>query len=139
MAYEICIAFYSSYKQVVDSKNAVHVPNKENFDIVLQNIKDKYDDEVVVEQELIHLYKVTKTGELESFNFQNEDQLYNLNLFVALNFVTKQIFIVENPQNSPSNRLLFLAGKAISELNQKEFKSEFSVQISLYQLRTKVG
>lgn len=129
IAYDICTEFYKNYKQVVDTKSAVMVPNKENFDVVLQNIKDKYEDEeTVVQHELIQLYKVSNTGDLELFTYENEDQLYRESLFIALNFVTHQIFIVENPGNSPSNRLLFLAGKAVAEMNQKEFKSEFSVR-----------
>ena len=81
-----------------------------------------------IQLDLIHLYKVTNNGDLVSFVFSNEDQLYNEDLFVAVNLVTKKLFIVENTEQGVSSRKLFLANKAASKLNQTELKSEFEIR-----------
>ena len=128
IAFEICVEFFKEYKSVVESRNAVNVKNKERFDVILDNILSKSEELSTTQQELIKLYKVSSNGDLELLDFINEDHLYNQNLFIAVNFVTKQVYVVENSELSPSNRLLFLAGKAVNELNQKEFKSEFTVR-----------
>ena len=44
-----------------------------------------------------------------------------------MNFVMKEFIIVENDQNIP-DRILFYANREISNLNQREFKSEFSIR-----------
>jgi hypothetical protein len=128
LAYEICLKFYENYKKVVDSQTSIHVPNKEAFDAILDAIVQKMDKNSENQQEFIKLYNVSKNGELEIFEFTSEDDLYKRPLFIVANFVTKQIFVIENPNATISSRLLFLANKSITNLNANEFKSEFTVR-----------
>ncbi len=128
LAYKISIEFYNNFKNIVDTKSSVIAPKKEIFDPILDKILDQFDKTSTEHQELIKLYKVLSNGELEQFSFFSERQLYELTIFVAVNFVTKQIFVIENYEENVSSRLLFMASKAVSNMNQREFKSEFSIR-----------
>ena len=129
LAYEISTQFYNKYQQVIDSKNALFIPGKEKFDEILDNIIRHFEQESEqYQQDLFHLYKITNSGELEQFPFINDEQLYNEELFLAVNLVTKRIFIVENASKNVSTRKLFLANRSASNLNQNEFKSEFQIR-----------
>ena len=46
---------------------------------------------------------------------------------MAVNLITKQIYIMENDENV-SNRILFFANKLATNLNQREFRSEFEIR-----------
>lgn len=128
LAFKINTEFYNQFKNIVDSKFSVKAPNKELFDPVLDKTLAQFDKTPEEHQELIKLYKVLSSGELEQFSFFSERQLYELTIFVAVNFVTKHIFVVENYEESVSSRLLFMASNAVSNMNQREFKSEFAIR-----------
>ena len=91
-------------------------------------ILNESDKRIEKQQELIKLYKLSKSNDLLPFEFINENQLFNQDLFVAVNVVTRQIFVIENAESNVSSRLLYLTNKAVTNLNQLEFKSEFAVR-----------
>ena len=128
LAYDISVKFYNTYKSLVDSKVGINIPDKEQFDILLDEMVSSFESSEPVQLDLIHLYKVTNAGDLVSFSFSNEEQLYNEELFITVNLVTKKIFIVENSEQGVPSRKLFLANKSASKLNQDEHKSEFEVR-----------
>ena len=128
LAYDISIKFYNTYKSFIDSKNALYIPDKDQFDPIVDSMIANFDSNEPVQQKLFHLYKLTNIGDLVSFDFSDEEQLYNEELFIAVNLVNKRIFIVENAEKTVSSRKIFLANKAASHLNQTEFKSEYEVR-----------
>ena len=128
LAYKICSEYYKNFKDIVDSSSSIISPSKSQFDPILDEIIDSFESDSEEQKELIKLFKVLKAGDLEEFNFESEESLFNLPLFIAINYVTKQIFVIENSEEGVSSRLLFLANKSVTNLNQKELKSEFSVR-----------
>ena len=98
LAYDISVKFYDTYKSLVDSKVGIKIPNKEQFDNVLDEMVTAFESSEPVQLDLIHLYKVTNNGDLVTFVFSDEDQLFKEELFVAVNVVTKKNYIVENSE-----------------------------------------
>ena len=127
LAYQISVKFYEKYKIHIDSKSSIHIPGKSDFDLILGDIIENFQSDDSIQQELINLYKINNSGDLQTFEFINEDQLSGEDLFLAVNLVTKKIFIVENTDKDVSSRKLFLANKSASQLNQSEYKSEFQI------------
>ncbi len=128
LAYDISVQFYNDYSKFVDSKNAITVPGAENYSTKLDDLIAQFEQNDSGPQELINLFRITSSGELESFEFINQDNLFREELFIAVNLVTKKIFIVENDQQNVSSRKIFFANKAASKLNQESYKSEFSIR-----------
>ena len=128
LAYEISIQYYKKFKNTVDSDTSISSPPKEEFDPILDQIIEKFEKTPEEQDELIKLYKINSDGGLEQFDFFTERELYDLAVFVAVNFVTKHIFIIENAEEDVPSRILFFANKAVSNMNQREFKSEFIIR-----------
>ena len=128
LAYEISRNFYNKFHQVLESKQYSNIIGIDQFDLVIDNII-LYSEQLSQQQmDLIKLYKLTDDQELESFIFESDDQLFNLALFVAVNRVTKKIFVVENSDANVSNKTLYLTNKAVSALNSAEFRSKFKIR-----------
>ena len=127
LCFEICSQFYSNFKSFINS-DALHIPNVEQFADTIADLLEAFDKKEQIQQELIQLYKINKSNELESFSFINENQLFNMNLFVAVNIINKRIYVVENEANNVPGRLLYLANKEVINMNQREFKSEFDIK-----------
>ena len=127
IAYDLCSQFYNKFEKYVNSETALFIPNVDQFEQKVEEILSYSEVKIEKQQELIRLYKLSKSSELVPFEFINEHQLFNQDLFVAVNMVMKQIFVIENAESSVSARLLYLINKAVTNLNQIEFKSEFSV------------
>ena len=129
LAFEISSQFYLQFKSQVDSKTSIMIKGKEHFDDVLDHLVAKYEHTTESDhQDIISLYNVNNSGDLEPFMYENEEQLRNQDLFLAVNSITKRIFIVENSSKPASSRKLFMAGKSASNLNQKDFKSEYQIR-----------
>ena len=128
LAFEISKAFYKKFQQEVENKNAIIIPQLDQFDTILNQIIARYEDESAEsDPQLLQLFKVENSGNLIPFSFSNEDQLYQTEIFLVVNAVTKQIIIVENPEIEVPSRKLFMAGKSASNMNQVAFKSEYHI------------
>ena len=128
LAFDICNRFYAKYKSYIDSTNAILIPKGEEFEFDLIDMISEFNMQSEKQHELIKLFKISKSENLETFEFINENELFNLPLFVAVNYVTKRIYVIENPELPTSNRNLYLANKAATNLNQMDFKSKFSIR-----------
>lgn len=128
LAFEIGRQYYKKFAHNIDSRISIMVPPKEQFDPLLDQILSDFDKVSVEQQEIIRLYKLNPSGELDLFEFIDEKQLYGQTLFIAVNFVTKHIFIIENIDSNISSRQLFFANKAVSTMNQRDLKSEFVIR-----------
>lgn len=127
IAYKISRNFYYKYKHYLEKDISLQIPNIEEFDSVVNEVLAST-QESEQQKELIKLYKFNKSEELQSFIFESESQLFNLPLFVAVNSVTRKIFVVENNEANISNRVLYLTNKAVSSLNQMDYKSKFKIR-----------
>ena len=128
LAFSISTKFYHKYKNVIEN-NVFHLQGVDQFNKILDELISKtHKQENHGQQDIIHLYTVSKEGKLEKISYTNKNQLYNEDLFILVNLVTKQIFIVENSTKDISNSKLFLANKFASSLNHKVFKSGFHIR-----------
>ena len=128
LAYEISVQFYKSYQTFVDSKNVFNIPNKDQFDIILAKLISKFDEtSSQIPKVMIRLYNVSENGELEPFEYSCDKQLFEKEIFIALNLITKKIYIIENAFKDVPRRKVFLATRSVDNLNQKEYKSEFHI------------
>lgn len=127
LAFKICMQFFIRYNKHVES-SALAVPNVEYFESDLEKIINDFSKEPERQQELIKLFKLSKSNDLESFDFINEAQLFNIPLFLAVNNVTKRIFVIENPELGVPNRALYYANKLATNYNQLNFKSEYNIR-----------
>lgn len=127
LAYEISFEFYEHYKEIIDKKVTFILPKKEEFDLILDKIVEDFDKKTEIQKEIIKLYNIDSNGDLEMFDFINEEQLFGLPLFIAVNFITKQILVIENADENVPSRKLFFASKQTSKMNQHEFKSQFQI------------
>jgi len=128
LAFEISCQFYTEFKTTIDNPISLTLPNKNQVDSILESVFEEFEKLSEVQQEIVKLYEIDAQGELAIFDYINEEQLYNLSLFVAVNFVTKQIYVIENVEEGVSSRKLFLANKSVTNLNQREFKSQFTIR-----------
>ena len=128
LAFKICIQFYLHYNKYVESPTALLIPNIEYFGSDLEKIINDFSKEPERQQELIKLFKLSKSEDLECFDFINESQLFNIPLFLAVNNVTKRIFVIENPELGVQNRALYLVNKLATSYNQLNFKSEYDIR-----------
>ena len=128
LAYEIGNQYYKKFASSIDKKTSIMAPPKDQFDGLLDQIISNFDKFSVEQQEIIKLFKINSNGDLEIFEFLDEKQLYSQSMFIAVNYITKQIFIIENVDSNVSSRQLFLANKAISAMNQRDLKSEFTIR-----------
>ncbi|MFW9930280.1 MAG: hypothetical protein ACFFD1_12870 [Candidatus Thorarchaeota archaeon] len=127
LAYQISKEFYNRYKNIIESQNPIIDSSHIKFDQYLDNLLQNYDVITESKKEIVRLYKINQDGEIESFDYINKDQLRTLSLFLYINSVTKHIYILENSEDVP-NRQLFFANRSASNLNQRNFKSEYLIQ-----------
>ena len=127
LSYDICEQFYKDYKKYVNSEITPVIPNVNDLNSKITNLISKNEQIIEKQQELIRLYKLSKSGELEQFEYQNERQLQNENIFVAVNNVTKKIYVVENSEYDIPGRLLYLANRGVTNLNNSYYKSQCSI------------
>ena len=128
ICYQICKSFYENYKSIVKDNSPFWVPNKENFDIILEDLLANFDHSSSDIQRIVSIYNVDTNELLVPIEFKNKAQLFSLDLFFVVNSITKKIYIIENSERNISSRLLYLANKASTTLNQKVFRSEFTIQ-----------
>ena len=127
VSYDICKEFYSRYHLCIESPTFLYVPDVDNFSSCISEIIERNKKLVEKRQELIQLFKLSKSGELEEFEYINEQQLYDEELFIAINNITRKIYIVENAQYDIPGRLLYMANKEVKSLNQSNYRSECSI------------
>ena len=128
LAYQISIEFFKKYESHVLSEESLFIPNVEAFDESIGHIIANLSKISQKQKELIGIFKLAKSGELEQIDFVNEMQLYNMSLFVAINFITKNIFVIEQSEANVPSRLLYLANREVNRLNQNEYRSEFKIR-----------
>ena len=128
IGYQICKSFYENYKSIVNDNSPFWVPNKENFDIILEDLLANFDHSSSDIQRIVSIYNVDTNELLVPIEFINKAQLFSLDLFIVVNSITKKIYIIENSERNISSRLLYLANKASTTLNQKVYRSEFTIQ-----------
>jgi hypothetical protein len=127
LAFDISDAFYKSHKSVVDSQSPIISDDAINFDKKLDVILENFDKVVETQREIIKLFQIETTGDVNQFDFVDSDHLNELSAFIAINLITKHIFIIENSEDVP-NRILFFANQFASNINQREYKSEFVIR-----------
>ena len=127
LAFQIADGFYQDYNDIVDSSNPIIPSDRIQFDRTLDEIIEIFDYKTELQKKIIRLFEIKSNGESKPFVFSNSDQLITLPVFVAVNLITKQIYIMENDENV-SNRILFFANKFATNLNQREFRSEFEIR-----------
>lgn len=129
LAFDISSRFYNKYKDIVtSSKPLIVLPDLKEFETVLDSLIEEGTTKTTEESTVIKLFKIDSDGELESFDFVDEEQLYKLPVFVAINYLAKQIYIIENTEQNVSSRSLFMANRATSSLNQRDLKNEFTTR-----------
>ncbi|MHA2364189.1 MAG: hypothetical protein ACXAC7_09545 [Candidatus Hodarchaeales archaeon] len=129
MAYEISDSFYTKFQKQILKTEPLVVADcfKTEFEPILDTIIENYEIKTVKKQNIFQLYTIESDGDLMSVDFENQDQLYSHQIIIIVNKIIKIIYILEMDENV-SNRLLFLANREISNLNQREFKSEFKIR-----------
>lgn len=128
LGYEICNRFYEEYSTIVDDKMSFFVPNKDKFDSILEDILFNFDVTAQITNSYLSLFTVDNEGQLNPYEFITPQQLNVLDVFIVINTIVKKIFIIENPNRTISSRLLYLANKAATFINQMEYKSEFVIR-----------
>jgi hypothetical protein len=127
LAYDISDAFYKSHKSLVDSRSPIISDDAINFDKKLDGILDNFEQVVETQREIIKLFQIEANGDVNQFDFVDSEHLNQLSAFIAMNLITKKIFIIENSEDIP-NRILFFANQFASNINQREYKSEFEIR-----------
>ena len=95
LAFDISSRFYNKYKDIVtSSKPLIVLPDLKEFETVLDSLIEEGTTKTTEESTVIKLFKIDSDGELESFDFVDEEQLYKLPVFVAINYLAKQHILI---------------------------------------------
>ncbi|MFX1255993.1 MAG: hypothetical protein ACFFCZ_30580 [Promethearchaeota archaeon] len=87
----------------------------------------KVEEERPLGDQVVYFYTVEKEGELAPIAFDSQVNLRSYPVLVIVNTVIEKIFILKNRENTP-NRLMFLASRAVSQLNTERLRNRFRVR-----------
>lgn len=127
LAYKITEQFDNKF-QISSTGHVLPVKDYSSFYKILTEIIEKEKaTSFKVEEKVIFFYTVNPEGELTSLTYENQTALSSYPVLVIVNTLIKQIFVLQNHENV-SNRMLFLAGRAVSNLNRQHWKSEYRIR-----------
>lgn len=127
LANTISEMFYRDYKSIVEDHTPLIPTHKIKFDEKLLEIMDAYNAALDIPKEILKFYQLDDKSNGKEFSFISVDHLYSIPLFLVLNLVTNQIFILENDSALPS-KTVFHANNFAVNLNQREYKSQFHIR-----------
>ncbi len=127
LAYEITEAFDNKFR-ISESERILNIRDFNSFSNVLtQLIERKRSTPFKVDDKVIFFYTVDQEGELTSLPYNDQTDLSSYPVLIVVNSLIKQIYVLQNDENI-SNRILFLAGRAVSNLNRQHWKSEYRIR-----------
>ncbi|MFX1254562.1 MAG: hypothetical protein ACFFCZ_23315 [Promethearchaeota archaeon] len=122
LAITIAETFEQRYKNSgITERRKIH----ESFAEALDELLKKELPESMLEEQIIYLYTIDPQGELQTLTLGMDLSSYPV--LILINTITKQIFVIEN-QADISNRLLFFANRAATQLNSQQWKNEFRIR-----------
>ncbi|MFX1251418.1 MAG: hypothetical protein ACFFCZ_07395 [Promethearchaeota archaeon] len=122
LAFTIAETFERNYKNTgVVERKKIH----DSFVGILEEILKKELPESILEEQIIYLYTIDPQGELQTLTLGMDLSSYPV--LILINTIIKQIFVIEN-QEDVSNRLLFFASRAASQLNGQQWRNEFRIR-----------
>ncbi|MFX0067146.1 MAG: hypothetical protein ACFFC7_33870 [Candidatus Hermodarchaeota archaeon] len=122
LAITIAETFERKYKNTgITERRKIH----DSFAGELEELLKKELPEAMLEEQTIYLYTVDPQGELQTLTLGMDLSTYPV--LILINTITKQIFVIEN-QADASNRLLFFASRAASQLNSQRWRNEFRIR-----------
>ncbi|OLS26888.1 MAG: hypothetical protein HeimC3_06450 [Candidatus Heimdallarchaeota archaeon LC_3] len=124
---EVSESFYDEYKSIVDSTAPLIRTDYINFDNNLDEILRNFNSKIDGKKDLIKFYQIDNRGFGKQFGFISIDHLYTLPIFVVVNLITNEIFVLENDETI-SRKIVFNANKFASNVNQREYKSMLKIK-----------
>ncbi|MFX0062048.1 MAG: hypothetical protein ACFFC7_07655 [Candidatus Hermodarchaeota archaeon] len=122
LAFTIAETFERKYKNTgITERRKIH----DSFAGELEELLKKELPESILEEQTIYLYTVDPQGELQTLTLGMDLSTYPV--LILINTIIKQIFVIEN-QADVSNRLLFFASRAASQLNRQQWRNEFRIR-----------